>query len=132
MESGTPPEPSSNPYATPEFGADTVPPDPHRKVRTFIIVAVCMWGGAMVGGTLGLWRLAWRWPDDLTRSALLYYAGCGALLGLLVGSFISAQLIVNYRSASLREIRFRRSELLGEIRDRAAREGTRQTPRDRQ
>ena len=117
----TTPEATTNPYATPEFGADSIPPPRGRKVRTFIIVGLSMWGGGMAGMVLGLWRLAWRWPDDLTRSALSYYIGCGAMLGFVIGSAASVHLIMNYRSASLRDIYSRRSELLAELRERRAR-----------
>ena len=109
-----------NPYATPEHGEDLVAPI-SRRVRSLIIVGICTIISSLVGGVIGYGRLSWRWPRDVTMSAIAYFAFWGAVIGFFVSTLYCVYLIMDYRSSHLRSIRSRRSELLAEVRDRASR-----------
>lgn len=109
-----------NPYATPEHGEDLVAPT-SRRVRSLIIVGMCTMISGLAGGVIGYGRLSWRWPRDVTMSAITYFAFWGAVIGFVVSTLFCVYLIMEYRSSHLRSIRSRRSELLAEVRDRASR-----------
>jgi hypothetical protein len=109
-----------NPYATPEHGEDLLAPA-NRRVRSLIIVGMSTVISGLVGGVIGYSRLSWRWPRDLTMSAITYFGFWAAVIGFFVSTLYCVFLIMDYRSSHLRSIRSRRSELLAEVRDRASR-----------